>query len=124
MIKKRQTSLELCLEIADLEDTFRSLSKQNKKSNRLTIINELEIQEKTYFKYVRIGRFVRANPQLNDKHLSMRAIEEMMRPGKMTSIDYKAEYKRLIGFTEFLKKRMGEDTYRMIMTKYEATLNK
>lgn len=127
MTKGRQTAIDLCLKMAETDDHIKTLPKQNQKDKRLIAINQLEVEEKTYFKYVRIGRYVRSHPELANS--SMKQIENAMRAANTTvtrppKIDIKAEYYRLSGFVEFLRKRMGDDTFNTLYDKYEAANKK
>lgn len=76
----KRAAVELCIKMAETDDYIKTLPKKNQKEKRLMIINHLDVLEKTYFKYARVGRHVRANPALQD--MSMDAIIAQMRPPK------------------------------------------
>jgi NifB/MoaA-like Fe-S oxidoreductase len=76
----KRAAVELCIKMAETDDYIKTLPKKNQKEKRLMIINHLDVLEKTYFKYARVGRHVKENPALQD--MSMDAIIAQMRPPK------------------------------------------
>lgn len=76
----KRAAVELCIKMAETDDYIKTLPKKNQKEKRLMIINHLEVLEKTYFKYAKVGRLVKANPAL--QNMSMDAIIQHMRPPK------------------------------------------
>ena len=76
----KRAAVELCVKMAETDDYIKTLPKKNQKEKRLMIINHLDVLEKTYFKYARVGRHVKANPAL--QNMSMDAIIAQMRPPK------------------------------------------
>ena len=76
----KKTAVELCLKLAQADVHIKTLPKKTRKEKRLMIINLLDVLDKTYLKYTRIGRYVKEHPALQD--LSMDAIIAHMKPNK------------------------------------------
>jgi len=74
----KKTAVELCLKLAQADVHIKTLPKKTRKEKRLMIINLLDVLDKTYLKYTRIGRYVKEHPALQD--LSMDAIIAHMKP--------------------------------------------
>ena len=122
----KRAAVELCIKMAETDDYLNTLKKKDKKAKLSMIIDKLDIKSVTFYKYAKVGRHVKDNPALQD--MSMDAIIAKMRPQKLlaaptqnsTKVNVKSEYARLSGFVEFLRKRMGDDTFNNLYDKYEA----
>ena len=74
----KRAAVELCIKMAETDDYLNTLKKKDKKAKVSMIIETLEIKSVTFYKYAGVGRYVKANPALQD--LSMDAIIAHMKP--------------------------------------------
>ena len=101
MSRGREATIDMCINLAKQEEYLNTLPKKVKNSKVSMIIDTLDIQKGTFYKYANAGRHYLANP--DQRHLSMDDV--LKKPKQITAqvaqkppkIDYKAkceEYKQ------------------------------
>ena len=125
----KKTAVELCLKLAQADVHIKTLPKKTRKEKRLMIINLLDVLDKTYLKYTRIGRYVKEHPALQD--LSMDAIIAHMKPQRQAkarstyahTINDEARQAELLkweAFAHWLSAQMPADQFDKVYNRFCA----
>jgi hypothetical protein len=125
MTKGNEAMVEMCISMAEQQEHIKkTYKKADRAAVQFMVMNYVNVQPTTYFKYARAGKYYIANP--DSRHLSMDAVlkkpKQLAAPApKLPKIDYQAEYKRLSEFIDYLRSKMGEDRFNNFFNTFEKT---
>jgi hypothetical protein len=125
----KRAAVELCIKMAETDDYLNTLKKKDKKAKVSMIIETLEIKSVTFYKYAGVGRYVKANPALQD--LSMDAIIAHMKPQRQAkarstyahTINDEARQAELLkweAFAHWLSAQMPADQFDKVYNRFCA----
>ena len=131
MTRGQNAVVDMCISIAEQQEHIKkTYKKKDRAAVQLTVINYVNVQATTYFKYARAGRHYIANP--DSRHLSMDAVlkkpKRLAKPKKARStyahtINDEARQAELLkweAFAHWLSAQMPADQFDKVYNRFCA----